>query len=496
MGHGTDSRLTVTGTVCSGTLCADSYSGGLQGWGDSNCLTLSDCLFCGSYSGTGTFDPVAIGYGDLSCEDVYYTAEPVSSDPPGLRASLTEPADSLATTAAVCGTTVWVCGATEVRGIEAGYPYSGELIPIQPEVCFNGETLTAGTDYTFTVNGQNVTGVTAKGFYELTVSGAGGYSGSVTVPFAVIADLAGSGTQADPWVIGDGADWVSFCRAIAAGHTYAGEYVELRADIPVFQKAGTVSGGWQEYPFSGVFDGGGHTLTVSITDADNQGTAPFCYINGAAIQNLNVTGSVRGEYHAAGLVGFVKSDEDEDENKLPNRISNCVVATDVYSHDYLGGIVGHALDSDLVIENCIYSGRLIGGGSAKGALLGWDDSGEKTITDCAYVFPEDQDTDNLALVHGLSGQVTQTRCYKTTDELYEGIRVYPTLPDNLVCGWVEVAGRSFALPCRISGVATVFSYSRMSPAVYCVSFPLRRTSTRLPVGSVSPIAGPWMTESI
>ena len=89
VGHGTDSRLTVTGTVCSGALCADSYSGGLQGWGDSNCLTLSDCLFCGSYSGTGTFDPVAIGYGDLSCEDVYYTAEPVSSYPPGPSSRLT-----------------------------------------------------------------------------------------------------------------------------------------------------------------------------------------------------------------------------------------------------------------------------------------------------------------------------------------------------------------------------------------------------------------------
>ena len=79
--------------------------------------------------------------------------------------------------------------------------------------------------------------------------------------------------------------------------------MKLANDISVTQKCGTVSGTKLEKAFSGTFNGDGHTITAAITDTGNQGTALFCYINGATIKNLKVAGAITGGMHAAAIVG-------------------------------------------------------------------------------------------------------------------------------------------------------------------------------------------------
>lgn len=49
--------------------------------------------------------------------------------------------------------------------------------------------------------------------------------------------------------------------------------------------------GTESTPFTGTFDGQGHTLNVNI-DSNQHGAAPFHYISGATIKNLTVAGSV------------------------------------------------------------------------------------------------------------------------------------------------------------------------------------------------------------
>ena len=119
-------------------------------------------------------------------------------------------------------------------------------------------------------------------------------------------------------------------------------------------------------PFTGVFDGQGHTLNVNI-EIVAQGAAPFHYISGATIKNLTVAGSVTaGQHHGSGLVGFAWSGT--------NTIENCRVSTNVTNNitetnNYIGGIVGHGKGSTVKILGCVYDGTLHSEGK-NGGLLG------------------------------------------------------------------------------------------------------------------------------
>ena len=178
-------------------------------------------------------------------------------------------------------------------------------------------------------------------------------------------------------------DWNAFCDCVNDGHDYAGETVTLMNDVAgVANMAGTSS----STPFKGTFDGQGHTLTVAIIGNSTQGQAPFQYIQGATIKNLVVSGSVTASYgsypHAAGLVGFAWSGT--------NTIQNCLIHTNVTNNtgtsqnSHIGGIVGHAKASTLVMEGCVYDGRLTGD-HYKGGLIGWSDGGATIqLTNCLF----------------------------------------------------------------------------------------------------------------
>ena len=223
------------------------------------------------------------------------------------------------------------------------------------------------------------------------------------------ATIGGTGTPSDPYTINSADDWNTFASNVSGGNSYQDMYVKLTADINVTQKVGVVSGNAQEKPFSGTFDGNGHTITATITDTENQGTALFCYINGATIKNLSVAGTINGgQYHAAAIVGFSKG--------TGNSIRNCIATATVDGSSHIGGLLGHGLDSSISIENCLFSGLLTNASSAMGALFGWgNEGGTKTLTNCLYVMADGQNTDNLDLVKKSGGDVTVTNCYKTAD---------------------------------------------------------------------------------
>ena len=94
----------------------------------------------------------------------------------------------------------------------------------------------------------------------------------------------------DPITISSESDWNTFASNVSGGNDYSGKFVKLTQSISVTQKVGVVSVYTPEKAFSGTFDGGGKTITATITDNSNQGTALFCYINGATIKNLNLAG--------------------------------------------------------------------------------------------------------------------------------------------------------------------------------------------------------------
>ena len=239
---------------------------------------------------------------------------------------------------------------------------------------------------------------------EMLPGGSGGAAGAASL---ALWPTQGSGEENSPYLISNEYEWNTFAYNVSLGHGYSGQYVKLAADISVTQKCGTVSGSTLEKAFSGTFDGDGHTITATITDTGNQGTALFCYINGATIKNLKVAGAITGGMHAAAIVGTSEG--------TGNVIEGCVATANVSGGTHIGGILGHGTTSDIAISSCVFSGTMTGGGEAKGALFGWgDNGGTKSVTDCLYVMADGQNTTNLDLVRQWDGSVSVTNCYKTT----------------------------------------------------------------------------------
>lgn len=137
--------------------------------------------------------------------------------------------------------------------------------------------------------------------------------------------------------------------------------------------------GSSTYPYGGVFDGQGHTLTVHLNSASD-GVAPFRSIDGATIKNLAVAGSITGGIHSAGLVGGMP------EYSTFNLISNVMVsATITTTGTHCGGILGHGGSTEnTTIQDCLFNGTINGkdGGSTVGVIWGWQTYGHANIISC------------------------------------------------------------------------------------------------------------------
>ena len=131
--------------------------------------------------------------------------------------------------------------------------------------------------------------------------------------------------------------------------------------------------------FKGVFDGGGHTLNITISGS-SWNMAPFPVISGATIKNLTVTGSVTNTSDfTGGLVGEAMGNN--------NLIENCVVNTNVTGNMRIGGVVGQ-LTGSLTIKDVVYGGTIINNmyNDAIGGIIGCYNNTDKslTMTNCLF----------------------------------------------------------------------------------------------------------------
>ena len=181
----------------------------------------------------------------------------------------------------------------------------------------------------------------------------------------------GKGTDEQPYLIQSANDWDTLSSYINSGGTrYAGKSFQLTNDISVTTvlgnrpNTGTDS---NDNVFSGTFDGGGHTLTVSINDSVF--AAPFAIAHNATIKNLNVTGTVTSTgNHATGLVGASKGRSINDASTLV--IQNVTVSVSVSCNSHVAGIVGHAHKASITMENVVFDGSL-NASSVQGGFIGW-----------------------------------------------------------------------------------------------------------------------------
>lgn len=201
----------------------------------------------------------------------------------------------------------------------------------------------------------------------------------------------GSGTVSDPYRVSTAADLKAMSDAVAAEHSYAGEYFKLTADIDT-TGSGFVPVGYyvssSSTPFAGSFDGDGHSVTLALSLNDRCGIALFGYAGGAnsnvpaRITNVTVKGTVSssnsgsgaastsGQY-VAGIVGCAKNVE----------VENCVNEASITGYMNVGGIVGSNAtsynDGDfsyVSIRNCANKGDVkssyIYGPGQTGGIIG------------------------------------------------------------------------------------------------------------------------------
>ena len=221
--------------------------------------------------------------------------------------------------------------------------------------------------------GEGTSVVLAPGNYTVTDADGNDITSTVlsgstlTMPSCDITITGKTEVQED-LTISTEEEWNTFAGKVNSGASYLTSIVTLAADISISAMVGTA-----EHPFSGTFDGAGHTLTVSISSTE-MCAAPFRHIDLATIKNLTVTGTVSSSgYHAAGLVGGCAH---------TNTISDCLVSTTISDAPYAGGIVGHGGSDELTLERCVFNGTVNGFTNFAGGLMGWCDALTLTIDDC------------------------------------------------------------------------------------------------------------------
>ena len=166
------------------------------------------------------------------------------------------------------------------------------------------------------------------------------------------------------------------------GVSFAGVTIRLGNDISLASIDGssgsctwTAIGPSLQKPFSGTFDGQGHTIFAM--EAYNTGSyaALFGCCVDARIEDLTVCGSAAGEArasYAAGLVSYAKGCEIED-------ISVYVDVTATGTH--AGGVAAYICDGT-AMQGCFSHGS-VSGKSGVGGIVGLCYSASDTITGCA-----------------------------------------------------------------------------------------------------------------
>lgn len=239
---------------------------------------------------------------------------------------------------------------------------------------FNGEVINNGT----------ITG----GVFNNTVSGSGTIQGGT-----FNTPMTGSGTKTDPYQISTADQLKLFRDKVNDAKTKEETKIcaVLTADIdlkneewtPIGIGNGTRNNGATiDFPYSGTFDGGGHTISGLNVNYRNKNGGLFCYVMNATIKNLTVAGSVThssGDGVAyGGIVGCADS----------STIENCTNRCTVTGNWYAGGIVGWSTDSDIIgcanfgnISSPSFSGGICGKIGGENDAAGID----ATIRDCYNV---------------------------------------------------------------------------------------------------------------
>ena len=284
-------------------------------------------------------------------------------------------------------------------------------------VTWNGQTISAESDGTYKLpDGEYTYTVRAKGYAKvtdtLTVSKDAVVSVTLTPSTAWDGTEkeapTGSGTQASPYQIENGAQLAWLADKVNNASTVSAIYAVLTNDIDLGGCSFTPIGK-DFHEFSGVFDGKGYTVSgLNVTDVADAGL--FGTAKDATIRNVVVRGNVTGTDNAAGILAKAKT--------TACSIENCGNEATVTSTSYAGGILGTigTYGVSCSISGCYNTSPVTSTGSSSSGraagIIGYD-NGKTPVTDC-------YNTGNITASSGYAGGIrgvgssmvgTITGCY-------------------------------------------------------------------------------------
>lgn len=213
--------------------------------------------------------------------------------------------------------------------------------------------------------------------------------GNKLVPnfFNIYTDLVGAGTQESPYLIASVNHWNALAFRIQNGESFSGKYFQLLSDLAVNLQLGSDASN----PFSGHFDGKGHTLTFTRTGAADY-CAPFRYVKDASIRDIRIEGTVYTDHmDASGLVGLANG-----FLSLNQCWSSVKIDTRINGDGTHGGLISRVAKTatSITLTDVLFDGKFHQGKSTKnpndnvttthcGGLVGWAYT-PVTFTNCLF----------------------------------------------------------------------------------------------------------------
>ena len=157
-------------------------------------------------------------------------------------------------------------------------------------------------------------------------------------------------------------EWISFSGDISNGINYDDYEVILVNDLDFSEYSLDPVGNYQN-PFSGFFNGNGHTIYNISMHSDEMyvglfAVAEYAYIYDVTLENCNIESTEA--IGTGGIIGFADNSE----------VKNCKFNGYVYGHEgSVGGIVGNNWSQ---IKNCAVSGEIMGSTQSGSYSLQWE----------------------------------------------------------------------------------------------------------------------------
>ena len=265
------------------------------------------------------------------------------------------------------------------------------------------------------------------------------WDGSIAEGFA-----GGTGTEADPYLISNGAELAYLAQQVNGGNNFSGVYFKLTNDICLNdtsnweswedgvapQNEWTAIGGYNVYEevdfrFKGCFDGDSYAVRGIYNTHDYYCPGLFGgIVDGSIIANLGVAESYIWGYESVGsVVGYNCGDVINCYNagsvsgeslvvggvvgENYGNVINCYNEGSVVGNSNVGGVIGH---NNGTVANCYNTGIVNGSSWHVGGVVG--DNYEGNVTDC-YSTGSISGEDTIGGVVGNNNFGVVTDCYST-----------------------------------------------------------------------------------